>query len=143
LTSIVKQEVLAPPVTKKRSIKGTDDSPWLMDAVHWLHEHCDQIPAEPATRWHVAKPTVPARVNALKVIRYYVPGDIIPVELGVTLDRGIELECRNGGKQVEVEVLADGSIEVVRYQDGLTVEEIRVPKPNWRLSEAFVWPEQQ
>jgi hypothetical protein len=118
----------------------TANEKWRDDAINWIHRHASELPEDPPTRWHVAKPSLLARTHALHIIRY-IPTGFIPVELGVTLDRGIELDWHNGRKQLEIEILPDGSVEVLRCIEGETVGEFRLPKPDWRLGEAFVWLE--
>ncbi len=114
--------------------------PWREDAINWIHRHASDLPDEPATRWHTPKPSLLARTHALHIIRY-IPVDFIPVELGLTLDRGIELDWRNGRKELEIEVLSDGSIEILRCEGGETIAESKMREPDWRLGEAFVWLE--
>jgi hypothetical protein len=63
------------------------------------------------------------------------------MELGITPNRGIELDWRKGEKELEIEVLPDGSIEILRYLAGATINETKMQEPDWRLAEAFVWLE--
>jgi hypothetical protein len=116
-------------------------SPWREDAINWIHRHASELPEEPKTNWHVAKPSLPARTHALRIIRY-VPAEYIPVELGITLDRGIELDWRKGRKVLEIEILQDGSLDISKCVDGVTVSETKLAEPDWRMYEVFAWLEQ-
>ncbi len=113
---------------------------WREDAINWIHRHASDLPDPPPTAWHVARPSLIARQYALHIIRY-MPANFVPVELGITLDRGIELDWRNGQKELEIEVRSDGSIEILRCVAGKTIEESTMSEPNWRLGEAVVWLE--
>jgi hypothetical protein len=113
---------------------------WREDAINWIHRHASELPDSPPTRWHVARPSLIARQYALQIIRH-MPANFVPVELGITLDRGIELDWRNGQKELEIEVRSDGSIEILRCIAGKTIEESKMSEPNWRLGEAVVWLE--
>lgn len=113
---------------------------WREDAVNWIHRHASELPEEPPSKWHVGKPSLLARTHALHIIRF-IPAGFVPVELGVTLDRGIELDLQKGKKQLEIELLADGSVEIVRCVEGEPVGERKLPEPDWRLGDAFVWLE--
>jgi hypothetical protein len=109
------------------------------DAISWVQNQAANLPAKPQTHWHVPRPSTQAQENALFIIRQ-VPSDLVPIELAVTLDHGIELDWQNGHKGLEIEVLSDGSLEVLRCLNGEPVSESKLPEPDWsRLGEAFVW----
>jgi hypothetical protein len=79
--------------------------------------------------------------SALVVIGI-VPPSLVPVELAVTLDRGIELDWRNGTLELEIEILSDGSIEMIQSRDGNVANKRQMSKPDLSLlGEAFVWLE--
>jgi hypothetical protein len=113
------------------------DSPWQEDAIYWLHERASELPSEPA-EWHEGKPSVQACGRALQIVRRHVPAGFAPSELLVTPGGGIELDWQKDGKGLEIEILADGSIEVVKCVNGLRVTET-LDEPDWRIGEAFAW----
>ncbi len=78
----------------------------------------------------------------MHIVRH-VPPDFSPVELGATLDQGIAIEWRNGRKELEIEVFADGSIEIEKLVDGTPIEmPIKIAEPDWaHLGSAFAWIE--
>jgi hypothetical protein len=112
---------------------------WREDAINWIHQ-ASELP-EVSPNQHIAKPSLQARANALHIIIRHVPTDFVPVELGITSNRGIELDWRKGEKELEIEVLPDGSIEVLRCLAGTKINESKMQRPDWRLGEAFVWLE--
>ena|SRR6266436_7533866 len=110
-------------------------------AIDWIKEHAANLLETPETRWHVARPMTEALNSALLVITS-APVNVVPVELAVTLDRGIELDWRNGPKELEIEVLSDGSLEILQSVDGNALNESKLPKPDLSLlGEAFAWLE--
>jgi hypothetical protein len=111
---------------------------WREDAINWIHHHQDNIPENPEHPWQVSRPSRWARQNALRILRF-VPIDFIPVELAVTLDRGIELEWLNGPRELTIEVLSNGSLEILKCVDGAAIEEKRLEVPDWRLGNVFNW----
>jgi hypothetical protein len=128
---------------------------WREDAINWIYQTSELPEVSPTkyyfgipgalrrhrceTPYHLAKPSLQARANALHIISRHVPTDFVPVELGITPNRGIELDWRKGEKELEIEVLPDGSIEILRYLAGTTINETKMQEPDWRLAEAFVW----
>jgi hypothetical protein len=114
---------------------------WRDNAIGWIKEHAVTLPETPKTRWHVARPKSEALDSALFIIGN-APLSSVPVELAVTLDRGIELDWRNGPKELEIEVLSDGSLEILQSVNGNAINERKLPKPDLSLlAEAFVWLE--
>jgi hypothetical protein len=112
---------------------------WREDAIGWLQNQAAALPEEPKSRWHVTRPSAEAQQNAELILRK-TPPHLIPTELTVTLDQGIELDWRNGQKGLEIEILSDGSLEVLRCLDGEPVKESKLPGPEWsKLDEAFGW----
>jgi hypothetical protein len=115
--------------------------PWQENAIDWIHSQDIAVPAEPATGWHVARPSIEARAHALQIVRDFADANFVPTALNITLDRGIELDWQRGRKTVELEILADGSIELSKCVDGVAISEITLEKPGWRINEAFDWIE--
>lgn len=114
---------------------------WRDDAINWLHNQAENLPVKPETPWHVARPSTKAQESALHIIQK-VPINFVPVDLTVTLDQGIELDWRNGQKELEIEIFSDGSFEVLQCESGSTVNERKLPEFDWpRLDEAFAWLE--
>ncbi|MBV8772435.1 MAG: hypothetical protein JO166_08920 [Deltaproteobacteria bacterium] len=112
---------------------------WRDDATDWIEEHAAKLPQTPDTRWNVERPSPQALESALFVIRR-TPDRFVPVALTVTLNRGIEVDWRHGSKELEIEILSDGSLEILRFKDGETCLESKLPKPDASfLHEAFEW----
>jgi hypothetical protein len=115
------------------------NEPWRYDAINWIHRHASELPDAGPTAWHVSKPSLEARQNALHIIRFVPEGFAAPAELAVTLERGIELEWCLGSKELTIDVLADGSLEILKTVHGDPVEEKKLPKADFRLGSAFDW----
>lgn len=112
---------------------------WRDGAINWIRDQAVNLPVKRETPWHIARPSIKAQENALQVIQN-VPIHFVPVDLVVTLDQGIELDWRNGQKELEIEILSDGSFEVLQCEHGSTVNERKLPEFDWpRLDEAFAW----
>ena len=123
-------------------MEATVRNSWRDDAISWIRRGAANLPDSPATNWHVRKPTYSARSHAMHIVRH-VPPYFSPVELGATLDQGIAIEWRNGHKELEIEVLADGSIEIEMLVDGSPVSPLqKIAEPDWaHLGNAFAWIE--
>ena len=113
--------------------------PWRHDAILWIHHHTGDMPDTAATRWHISKPSLEARQNALRILRFIPEGFAVPVELAVTIDRGIELEWCVGSKELTIDIQADGSLEILRTLAGNPIEEKKLSKADFRLGSAFDW----
>jgi len=115
---------------------------WRESAISWVRRSTVNLPDVPPTNWHVRKPTYLAKSHTLQIIRN-VPPYFSPANLSVTLDQGIAIEWKAGRKALEIEVYADGSIEVQKLFDGSIADQpIKIPEPDWaNLGNAFAWIE--
>lgn len=114
---------------------------WRDNAIGWIKQHAAKLSVTAETRWHVARP-MPKALNSALLVIISAPLSFAPVELAVTLDRGVELDWRNGPKELEIEVLSDGSLEILQSVDGNAINERKLPQPDLSLlDEAFGWLE--
>jgi hypothetical protein len=115
---------------------------WRDGAISWIRRGAASLPETPPTNWHVRKPTYSARSHAMHIVRH-VPPYFSPVELSATLDQGIAIEWRNGRKELELEIFADGSIEIEMLLDGSPINPpLKIAEPDWaHLGSAFAWIE--
>ena len=113
--------------------------PWRESAINWIHNHASALPDPSSSRYHAPRPSTLAQQNALHIIRYLPDGFFALSELAVTHERGIELEWRNDTKELTIEVLEDGSLEILQYQNDQIVSEKMLPRPDWRLGSSFDW----
>jgi len=115
---------------------------WRNSAISWIRRGAANLPDVPPTNWHVRKPTQIARSHAMHIV-YHVPPSFSPAHLNVTLDQGIAIEWKNGRKELEIEILADGYIEIQKLLDGSAVETpLKIEEPDWaNLGSAFAWIE--
>jgi hypothetical protein len=114
-------------------------SSWRASAIDWIHNALEQIPETPESNWHVGQPTYDARIAALQLLREEIPDDLIPIAINVTRDRGIQLEWQNGDKELDLEILPDGTIEASRWKGDDLEEELALQKSYWRLRPLFEW----
>jgi hypothetical protein len=112
---------------------------WRDNAINWIHHHTDDLPDRPPSPYHVAKPTTQARQNAALIIRELQPDFFAPCEMTVTHERGIELGWRNGNKELTVQIMADGSLEILHCIDDSIIDEHTFSGLDWRLGRSFDW----
>ena len=112
--------------------------PWRENAINWIHEHASSLP-EPPTKYHAPRPSTIAQQHALEIIRSLPDGFFALSELAVTHERGIELEWRNGEKELTIDIIEDGSLEILHCTADEISEERTLPRPDWRLGRSFDW----
>jgi hypothetical protein len=113
--------------------------PWRESAINWIHDHASAIPEPAPTNYHAPRPSTLAQKYALEIIRGLPDGFFAMSELAVTHERGIELEWRNDTKELTIEILEDGSLEILHCQNDEVVRERTLPRPDWRLGSSFDW----
>jgi hypothetical protein len=115
-------------------------SSWRANAVDWIHNAVEQIPDTPRTNWHIGQPTLDARRSALEVLREEsVPDDLIPVAMNVTHDHGVQIEWQIGEKELDLAILADGTLEASKWMGADLKEKVTLNKSFWRLRGLFEW----
>ena len=109
------------------------------DAVTWILRHAANLPTNSSDPWQVKRPSREAKRTALVVIKYHAPSYIQVSGLAVTLDEGIEFQWQNGRKMLAIEVMADGSLEILESVEGQPVHEDKLPEPDYRVNRYFGW----
>jgi hypothetical protein len=113
--------------------------PWRENAINWIHNHASSITEPAPSRYHAPRPTTIAQQHALEIIRSLPDGFFALSELAVTHENGIELEWRNDTQELTVEVLQDGSLEILQCENDEIIGEKTLPRPDWRLGSSFDW----
>jgi hypothetical protein len=112
---------------------------WRENAINWIHDHASALPDPAPSGYHAGRPTPEAQQHALEIIRSLPDGFFALSELAVTLERGIELEWRNGDKELTIDILDNGSLEILHSTADTITEQRTLPRPDWRLGSSFDW----
>ena len=115
-------------------------SSWRANAVDWIDNALEQLPDTPKTNWHVGQPTLDARRSALELLREEsVPDDLIPVAMNVTHGGGVQIDWKNGEKGLDLEILADGTLEASKWIGTDLIEELPLNRSYRGLRGLFEW----
>ena len=115
-------------------------SSWRANAVDWIDNAVEQLPDTPKTNWHVGQPTLDARRSALELLREEsVPDDLIPVAMNVTHGGGVQIDWKNGEKGLDLEILADGTLEASKWIGTDLIEELPLNRSYRGLRGLFEW----
>ena len=112
---------------------------WRDNAINWIHDHTETLPDNPPSNYHVGRPTDKARQNAALLIREVGEGFLAPADMSVTQERGIALGWRNGNKELTIQVMGDGALEILHCISDSIVDEFRYPDLDWRVGRSFDW----
>lgn len=59
--------------------------------------------------------------------------------MNVTHDCGVQIEWQNGEKELDLKILADGTLETSSWTSGELVETLSLHQSYWRLRPLFEW----
>ena len=116
----------------------TINTAWQEDAILWLHHRAGEVSALAAVD-EPGKPSLKACARMLELVRRYFPAAEAPIDIDVTAEHGIELEWSSESKGLRVCAMADGSIELTKLVEAITVNEFSLDEPDWRIGQAFAW----